>query len=250
MGQPMLVSAVNAASQAQTACSPGAVVTLLGTGLSAGQPQQATALQAPLVMDGVQVQINGEPAPVLATSSTRVNSQCPVVDRGTALQIVVRNATGISNALDSTSDYAAPGIFTLDSSGTGQGMIALADTGELAMLSSALVASRPAQPGDSVMILSTGLGALDTAVPAGAAAPFDVLVRVQSAVQVYFADQPGEITFAGLVPGMIGMYQVVAVIPPDAQAGDDIQVRLEITAPDGRPLESNRVTMAIEAPLL
>jgi uncharacterized protein (TIGR03437 family) len=51
---------------------------------------------------------------------------------------------------------------------------------------------------------------------------------------------PARVTFSGLAPGFVGLYQVNVQVPPGAPAGDAITAQLEIGG-----VTSNAVTIAI-----
>jgi uncharacterized protein (TIGR03437 family) len=57
-----------------------------------------------------------------------------------------------------------------------------------------------------------------------------------------------DVTFAGLVPGFVGLFQVNARVPDAAPIGQDVPVSLTVTAPSGDAQTSNTVTIAIEPP--
>ena len=77
----------------------------------------------------------------------------------------------------------------------------------------------PAVPGEIVHIYAVGLGATDCAIETGKPAPVDRLCRIARRVEWKWTTAPGvgvaaEILFAGLAPGMIGLYQIDVRVPP------------------------------------
>jgi uncharacterized protein (TIGR03437 family) len=113
------------------------------------------------------------------------------------------------------------------------------------MVTDPSIPSTPAQLEDFISIYATGLGPVNTSVVAGEAAPFDTPSVLLSDVQVAIGDVFGELQFAGLAPGFVGLYQVNAKIPSFAPTGDSISVSLRVRFPDGRVAESNKVDIAI-----
>jgi uncharacterized protein (TIGR03437 family) len=94
----------------------------------------------------------------------------------------------------------------------------------------------PARPGEVLHLYLTGLGAVDPPGATGDAAPVAPLSTVTDRVSVYWAGSvlPApppplgpEVLFAGLAPGMVGIYQVDIRLPanaPLAELGISIQV--------------------------
>jgi uncharacterized protein (TIGR03437 family) len=87
---------------------------------------------------------------------------------------------------------------------------------------------------------------VDGAVAAGEPAPLDRLSGLLSDIQVAIGDVFGEVQFAGLAPGYVGLYQVNARIPSFAPTGDQVPVHLQVRFPNGQIAQSNTVTIAIE----
>ena len=210
-------------------CSPGAIATVFGAGLSSGPPEKAE--QAPATrLNGLRVKANGDYIPILYASATQVNFLCPDAPDGTELLILVETEAGQSDPVTTQAQYAVPGIFTLDGAGEGQGAIFVNGTQEVAMVRNPLLPSRPAQRGDVVLIFASGLGPLSsTALPL-----------------VHIGETPAEVQAAGAAPGLPGVTQVVVKVPANAPVGDQIPVSILVTLPDGRTSSSNSATIAIE----
>lgn len=83
---------------------------------------------------------------------------------------------------------------------------------------SATTYQSPAIPGEIVHIYAIGLGAVDCPVETGMPAPLDRLCRATRAVDWKWETAPGtlvpaEVLFAGLAPGMVGLYQIDVRVP-------------------------------------
>ena len=76
-------------------------------------------------------------------------------------------------------------------------------------------------PVASFQVYATGLGAVTPAVAAGTPTPSSPLSTTVSPVTANIAGRAATVTFAGLAPGMIGMYQVNIVVPPSTPSGAD-----------------------------
>ena len=92
---------VNAASYSTDATlSPGSLASLFGLSL-ASSTAGATSLPLPATLGGVQVLVNGTPAPLLYVSPTQINFQIPYEALGGNATVVVVSGgiRGISNTL-------------------------------------------------------------------------------------------------------------------------------------------------------
>jgi uncharacterized protein (TIGR03437 family) len=118
---------------------------------------------------------------------------------------VVANGSALSNAVTVPVSPTSPGIYSLDQSGTGSGAIEHA--------SGAVVnANNPANPGETVVVYLTGLGAVTPSLADGTASSGNPLNKTPLPI-VYVADQQANVLFSGLAPGFPGLYQVNVTIP-------------------------------------
>jgi uncharacterized protein (TIGR03437 family) len=243
---PIVLSMENAASYVgDGGCSPGSVVSLFGGSFTNSPGEAAQSNPLPTSLNAIHVKTNDVDVPLLYASEFQINLQCPQVAPGTPLTLVVETPNGLAAPITSTAQYATPGIFTLDGSGTGQGAIVIGNTATVAMTHVDGIPSQPVPAGDYISIYATGLGPIDTNLPSGHSAPLDSLVRVTSKVDVLINGIATEVQFAGLAPGYIGLYQVNALIPPKTAASDAVTVQLVVHRPDGTGALSNVVTIAV-----
>jgi len=70
--------------------------------------------------------------------------------------------------------------------------------------------------------------------------------RVIAPVAVKIGGITSEVTYAGMAPGWVGLYQVNARVPANAPSGNSVPVVLSVTNPDGTVVSSNTVTIAIQ----
>jgi uncharacterized protein (TIGR03437 family) len=66
---------------------------------------------------------------------------------------------------------------------------------------------------------ATGLGAVTPAVSAGTPAAANPLSTTVSTVTTEIAGRDATVTFAGLAPNMIDVYQVNIIVPPSTPSG-------------------------------
>jgi uncharacterized protein (TIGR03437 family) len=218
---------VNSASYAGPA-APGALVSIFGENLARGAAS-ATAVPLATSLAGATVFINGSPAPMLYASSSQINFQMPLVGAGAGSMLVQRDGLS-SNPVSIVVAPSVPGIFAWVEN---QGLIqnedyTLNDPGN------------PALRGRPITIWATGAGVVTPSVPAGQAAPATPLSTTIGAPTATIGGLPARILFSGLAPGLVGVWQINAIVPGNAPAGDDLPVQVSI---DGAT--SNTVTMAV-----
>lgn len=152
----------------QPPLAPGGVATIFGRNFTA-TPAQAQSLPLPRQLAGVSVKINGIDAPIFSVTPTQINVQVPfeVTGFSGSLEIQKTDAQGQTAAAAVPVGLApgAPGIFTLSGSGSGAGRIFHSDF-------TPVTPDSPAKPGEELIALTTGLGAVSQNIPTGAGAVF------------------------------------------------------------------------------
>jgi uncharacterized protein (TIGR03437 family) len=228
---PSLASVLNAASlfpgyvtpYPTGAVAPGEIVTLFGNGF--GSPQFGS------------VSFGQFPASILYSSNCQINAVVPFeVTPGQPTFVTVQSGGQTLGPIKLPVVVAAPGIFTANGSGSGQGAILNQD-------SSVNSSSNPAAPGSIVSVYMTGTGALAPAIPDGSpgplTAPFPMPVAGVSALM---GGQVASILFAGQAPGFIaGATQVNMQVPQNAPVGDAVPVTIY-----AGPYVSQSVTIAVQ----
>jgi uncharacterized protein (TIGR03437 family) len=240
---------VNAASLVtSTVCSPGSLGAIAGIGFTTQNAATASEFPLPLQLAGVQVLANGQAVPLISVSGTWINFQCPALAVGSSLTVTVVTEDGTSiNAFQNTMPEAAPGIYTFNSTGSGQGAIYVANTPLVAMPVAPGIGSRPAHQGEYVTLWANGLGPSTAGVPdIGMPAALAPLVTATDSVQVMIGGTAVTPSFAGLAPTMVGTYQVNVQLPANMVTGTAVPVYLRITLSDGTVAQSNTVTMAVD----
>jgi uncharacterized protein (TIGR03437 family) len=131
----------------------------------------------------------------------------------------------------------SPGIFSVDSTGSGQAAALVAGAGNvLAAPEGAFPNSRPVRPGEFLSLYVNGLGAVSNTPPTGtAASAFPLSVTLTEPI-VRLNGQVVSVTFSGLAPGFVGVYQVNVEVPADAQPGSDVTIDIEIGGVRSRAL--------------
>ena len=105
----------------------------------------------------------------------------------------------------------APAAFKI---GGNQYVVALLPDGATYILPTgaiAGVASRPAHPGETIMMYGIGFGAVMPNTPAGQIAAGST--QLAASFQILFGQTSAQITYFGLSPGFVGLYQFDVVVP-------------------------------------
>ena len=216
ISQPTVTSVKNAASF-DTAIPRGCLISIFGSKL-ARATASATSLPLPGKLEDAAVLVGDLelPAPLYFVSPTQINAVLPFEALGDTLSLVVTTSEGRSKPFLVTPSASGPGLFTRDFSGKGP---------VLAFMSNFQVANAVA-PGQPIILYATGLGPTDPAVITGTpGASQEPLNRVINVPEVYAGDYPtpAPVTFAGLAPGMAGVYQIN--VTPQFLATDRLYLR-------------------------
>ncbi|MFN7920112.1 MAG: hypothetical protein U0Q16_08450 [Bryobacteraceae bacterium] len=178
--------------------APGALITLTGSGLAASRVR-ATA-DPLLELGGVRVTFNGEAAPLRAVSPESIEA---VVPSSTAPGLAAIQATvdgKASNVIEVDVASTSPALFS-NTSGVGW---AAAYHPDFAPITPA----RPAEPSEIVILTLAGLSS-------------DL-----NDLAALFSGRPGEIEFAGAMPGFVGVYQINVKLPEELPPGESAAVAI------------------------
>ncbi len=214
---------VNAASSSPftAGVAPGELITLVGTNIGPNTLQVASTIPFPSKLGGVQVLINNVPAPIYYVSQNQVSAIVPYQTSGVA-QIQVVNNGAASNAVTEFVVTTAPGVFTQPAGGVGYAAALHPDF-------SLVTPSSPAKIGETVAVFVTGLGAVFPSIPDGSAGPSPNFSNATNPIAATVGGQTATVAFAGLAPGLAGLYQVNVQIPSGVASGDSL---LSISGPD------------------
>jgi uncharacterized protein (TIGR03437 family) len=237
------IGVANAASYQPITASlaPGELITLVGTGLSSVTMTTQGGQPFPTTLGGVSVSIDNIPCPIYYVSPTQISVIVPyeVASNQTGLaNIQVTNGTP-SNVVQMYLTDSAPGSFSENQNGLGAAAAVHATTGQL------ISSSNPAQPGEYISLYLTGLGTVTPTINDGALGPSNPLSMSDlfnsNNLTVNFNDygqngttgNAGTIQFAGLAPGLAGLYQINVQVPTSGlAAGDNVYVEFITDAAD------------------
>ncbi len=195
VGQPIFVApskaVVNAASFEPQSLAPGAIFSIFGRDLATDSGT-------------VKVTVDGKDAPVLFKNSTQVNSQLPFdVSTNRAVSLSLTRDGVASNSSILYIRDAAPGIFTFPDNR------AVVQNQDYSVNSP----TNPARSGDIVTVYLTGAGAVSPAVPTGGLALPNPLSLVNSPYSFAIGGFRAAVSYFGLTPGFVGLYQANVTVP-------------------------------------
>lgn len=213
---------VNAASYLP-GVSPGGLVTVFGQDLSSVSGVIVAGTNPlPTVLGNVSVTINGVACPLFSVAyvngQDQISFQVPyetATGQGAA-DVQIFNFGNLVAEITTDSYTEDPGIFMY------QGQYAVAVRGQD---NSLIGPDNPANPGEVIVLYTTGLGPLSANLTDGYGAPSNPLAYTVDPFQVVVNGEQCDVLFSGLGPGFVGLYQINFVLPGDLPAGNlDIQI--------------------------
>lgn len=223
--------------------TPGSLVSIFGSNLAASIAE-ADSIPLSTSRAGVSVTFNNVAAPLSYVSPDLINAQLPwnTLPAGmlTGTANVVVTVNGVSSAPKAVAiGPFSPGIYAVNNRA-----VAINPDGTLALPPDAIppFKSRPAKPGDFMIILGSGLGALDFPVENGTNSQ-DRVRNVTTPPVILVNGMTAPFLFAGISPDFVGVYQVNATVPAAAGNGDALPLQLQV----GGITSPNTTTMAIAA---
>jgi uncharacterized protein (TIGR03437 family) len=151
-------------------------------------------------------------------SAAQVNAQLPSnISTGVALPLTVTTANVTSAPIGVTVNTTEPGLLAPASFkiGAHRYVWALLPDGNYVLPAGAIagVDSRPARPGEAIVMYGIGFGSVVPDTPAGQIAP--ATRQLSAPLQILFGQTPAQqLPYAGLAPAWVGLYQFNVVVPP------------------------------------
>ena len=229
---------VNAASYESGFVSPGEIVTIYGNGI--GPPQLTTGVitenqRFSNVLADTRVYFDGVAAPLIYVYATQLSAIVPYAAYGRSWTEVRVEYLGVTtNTVRIPVAASMPGIFSLDSSGQGQGAILHPDY-------SVNGPGNPAPRGSIVVLYTTGEGQTE---PPGA----DGLLALSEyptpllPVSVRIGGIEATVLYAGAAPTLVaGVMQVNVSVPKAVTPGDAVPVILKV----GERISQPGITLAV-----
>ena len=245
--KPVVQALTNAASYDATAFAPGQMVAVWGQSLGPatlvslnGLPPAQRVDSNGLVitnLGGVRILFDGIPAPMVYASQTQCSAVIPYFGAFQSTSHIQVEYQGVlSDPFPIAISPTAPGFFTTNTQGFGQGVIQVDAQGTVNS------AAHPAHAGSTVVLWLTGEGITNPPGVDGRPA-VDVLPKPVASVSVQIGGLPATIQYAGAVPTLMpGLMQINAVLDPGVQSGDAVPVVVQI----GKKSTQSTVTMVVQ----
>jgi uncharacterized protein (TIGR03437 family) len=223
-------------------------VSLFGTNVSS-TTTSAGSVPLPTALSGTSLLVAGQAVPLFFANNNQMNFQLPfdLSPNGQA-QVVLMTPASNSFLVSAAPQTIAvgtnqPAVFTLNSSGTGQGAIQINGTAIYAAPSGSVPGSQaqPVAKGQYITIYCTGLGDVSNRPATGMTAPSSPLSAALITPTVTIGGVAAPVNFAGLAPGYVGLYQINALVPQGAASGPTISLMVTQAG-----VTSNPVTLAIQ----
>jgi len=204
------------------AIGPGSWIEIYGEGFTdharSWKSSDFVGSVAPTSLDGVTVQVGGQSAFVSYISPEQVNAFVPFSIPPGEARVTIKNGANTSPTQSVDVNGLQPGLLvgpTLDD----PFVIAIYPDFATYALPPGTIAGVPARlpvPGDTIILFGTGFGPVNPSVPDGQITTMGN--ALQAALQVSFASVtqtpvPATVTYAGLAPGYLGLYQFNIVVP-------------------------------------
>jgi uncharacterized protein (TIGR03437 family) len=177
-------------------------------------------------LNGLQVTFDGKAAPLIYTSANQTNLIVPYEAAGktsTVMQVVYAAAAGTLQTAAWVLPVAAsaPGVFTIDATGTGQAAVLNQD-------GSVNSPTNPAARGSVISIYATGEGQTSPEGVTGSVTPSNTKAPMLP-VTVTIGGIGATVQYAGSAPGEVaGLLQVNAVVPPGVSRGVAVPVTVSV----------------------
>jgi uncharacterized protein (TIGR03437 family) len=192
------------------ALAPGTIVAIYGQNLAAAATP-TTTIPLPTALNGTSVIIGGTEAPLYYVSPGQINAQIPFeLEPENQYQVIVSANGALTTPQPIQLSTATPGLAAL-SDGT---LIAQHSNGSL------VSQTAPAMGGEYLVVYLAGLGQTTVPVASGAASPSSPLAMPSATPVLTINGTQYPTLFAGLTPGLVGLYQMNFQVPAGLPAGD------------------------------
>jgi uncharacterized protein (TIGR03437 family) len=214
--------------------APGSIISIYGQNL-AGGAMLASSQPLPTQLVDTTVVAGSLSLPLYYVSEKQVNAQIPFdIDTNTTSQLYVVRGNAISLPVGVDVAPAQPSVFTDSSVAPNQGAIFVARGKEQFEAKP----ESPASTGDVIVMYCAGLGAVNPTIAAGAKSSGQT---TKTTPTVMIGSQNASVQFSGLTPGLVGLYQINAVVPSGVPTGNAVPVTITIAGQT-----SPQVVMAIQ----
>ena len=213
--------------------APGQIVSVFGQNFTTSGSVTATSLPLPTQLGSGNTSLTacGVAVPLYIVTPGQINAQIPFECPTSGTTNLTVSVGGQTMTQTFALAPAAPGIYTLNGSGTADGVILHGNN-------SPVSAGNPAVAGEQVVFYATGLGATTPSFPTGAAVT--QTNRTTATVTMTIGGKDAVVTYSGLTVGLAGLYQINAIVPAGLTGNQEVIVTV-----GGQQTSRSGVTMAI-----
>jgi uncharacterized protein (TIGR03437 family) len=210
---------------------PGGIVTVQASNIRSNSFIQASNTPLPETLGTASLLVNGKPAPIFSVSPWEMSAQLPWdVPAGTSSFQLLFSDGAKSQLLEEKvalnspwlEGFAANNNFGCQAAAYHAGTTQLADE------------AHPAKIGETVDLITSGLGLTNPLGPTGIATPTSPAYPITGKLTVYLNSTTSEVKSAALAPGTFGRYKVSVVVP--TVSNPQVQITLQL---NGGSLTSN-----------
>ncbi len=184
------------------AVAPGTVAQVFGGGLTPSTTIPGL-LPLPTLFQGTSVLVGAYLAPLYSLSDGQLDVQVPTeLTPNRQYSILVSNGAAFTLPDTLTTTDVSPGLLNF------------AQHADFSTIS----ATSPATAGETIILYLVGMGATNPAIASGAASPSPP-ANVTNPPAVTINGQSASVSFAGLTPGLVGLYQINVQVPAGTASG-------------------------------
>ena len=203
----------SASVRATGTVAPGERISIFGSGLGPTEPVTAPAGNLPTTLAGTTVLVDNVAVPIAYASNLRVDVQLPYVWAPAGVtHFQVNREDYTTDPVEVDVAYTRPAVYTTQPLGVGQ-LKAINANGRLNG------PDNPAPKGSVISLYASGLGSISPEIPAGQVAPNSPLSMTVYPVGAAIAGVPCTVQYAGLAPGLVGIFQVNVLVNPIISSG-------------------------------
>ena len=166
---------------------------------------QPGLIPLPTTVNNTTVLIGAFAAPLYYLSGGQINAQIPTELQPDRQYPILVNS-GVA--------FTLPDTITITQ--VSPGLLNFAQHADFSLIAP----DSPAKAGESIHLYLVGMGATSPAVVSGAAAPGSPFATASVQPVVTIGGSAAAVSFAGLTPGSVGLYQIDVEVPAAAMPGD------------------------------
>jgi uncharacterized protein (TIGR03437 family) len=212
--------------------APGSYIAIFGTDL-ADATNTETTTSLPVALSTVSVSFDGGgvslPGHLYFVRPDVVTVQVPWEFQGQS-SVKVKVSVG----------YLPSAVYTLPLASSGPGLFLVGDLAAAreALTGKLITRDNPARRGQPISLFANGLGAVSnqpaSGEPSPAGTPAQPLAETRVSPTVTIGGVAAQVSFSGLAPGFVGLYQVNVIMPDNTPTG----VQQIVIATDGTPSQA------------